>query len=103
MANLAKMMKQAKKMQSQMAQVQDEIARMEYTFTVGGGAVEVVARGDQSIASIKIDRAAVDPEDVESLEDLVLTAVNGALDKIKAAAEQKMADVTGGLNLPGLM
>ena len=103
MANMNKILKQAQQMQSQMAQVQEEIAGIEKQFTAGGGAVEVTARGDHSITNIKIAPSAIDPDDAEGLEDLILTAVNGALDDVKATAEKRMKDVTGGMNLPGIM
>jgi DNA-binding YbaB/EbfC family protein len=102
MVNLNKMLKQAKQMQSQMTRMQDELARMELSYSAGGGAVEVVARGDQSVVSIKIKPEVVDPADVEGLEDLVLTAVNGALNEVKRAAKTQLSQVTGGLNIPGL-
>lgn len=96
-------MKQAKQMQSQMNQVQEDLSKMEKTFTAGGGAIEVTARGDQSITDISIKPEAVDPDDVEGLEDLLMTAVNGALNEVKSAAEEEMQKVTGGMNMPGLM
>ncbi|MCF7855572.1 MAG: YbaB/EbfC family nucleoid-associated protein [Candidatus Pacebacteria bacterium] len=103
MVNMGKMLKQAQKMQSQMAEIQKEIAAMEKSFSAGGGVVEAVARGDNTLTSITIKPEAVDPDDVEGLEDLILTAVNGALDEVKQAAEEKMSDITGGMSLPGLM
>ena len=102
MPNMGKLLKQAKQMQSRMNKLQDEIADMEKTFSAGG-AIEVTARGDNSISSIRIKPEAVDPDDVEGLEDLLMTAVNGALNEVKQAAEKEMQSVTGGMNLPGLM
>ena len=96
-------MKQAQQMQRQMAQLQEEIATKTVEGSSGGGAVKVVARGDQSIESIKIDPKAVDPDDVEMLEDLVLTAVKSALNQAKELSDDEMGKLTGGLNLPGMM
>ena len=96
-------MKQAQQMQRQMAQLQEEIATKTVEGASGGGAVKVVARGDQSIESIKIDPKAVDPDDVEMLEDLVLTAVKSALNQAKELSDDEMGKLTGGLNLPGMM
>lgn len=102
MANIAKMLKQAQQMQGRMAQMQEEMAQLEKSFRAGGGAVEVVARGDQTITRIAIKPEAVDPDDVEALEDLLLMAVNGALDAVKTEAAARMREVTGGINIPGL-
>jgi DNA-binding YbaB/EbfC family protein len=102
MANIAKMLKQAKQMQSQMARMQEDLGRMEKSFSAGGGAVEAVARGDQSIVSLKIKPEVVDADDVEGLEDMILIAVNGALEEVKKAAQQQMSQITGGLGIPGL-
>ena len=102
MVNLNKMMKQAQAMQSRMKQAQDELAEMECTAKAGG-VIEVTARGDNTITAIRIEPQAVDPDDVEGLEDLILTAVNAALADVQDQAEKKMKAVTGGLNLPGMM
>lgn len=102
MANLGKLMKQAQAMQAQMKRAQDELVATERTYSAGGGAVEVTARGDNTIVAVKISPDAVDREDVEGLEDLVLLAVNGALGEIRKVAEAGMAKVAGGMNLPGL-
>ena len=102
MSNIGKILKQAQRVQADMARVQDELAKMEKTFTAGG-AVEVVARGDQTLVRIKIKPEAVDPQDVDGLEDLILTAVNGALGAVRQETEARLKEVTGGLNLPGLI
>ncbi len=96
-------MKQAQQMQRQMAQLQEEIATKTVEGSSGGGVVKVVARGDQSIESIKIDPKAVDPDDVEMLEDLILTAVKSALNQAKELSNDEMGKLTGGMNLPGMM
>ena len=104
MAGLGKFLKQAQKMQEQMALVQEELAKREVEGTAGGGAVKAVARCDGSLASIKIDPKVVDPGDVEMLEDLILGAVTNALDTAKKTQADEMSKLTAGMNLPpGLM
>ena len=103
MVNIGKMLKQAKQMQAQMGRLQEELAALEKSCSVGGGVVEVTARGDQTLVRIAIKPEACDPEDVEALEDMILTAVNGALHEVKRAAEERMSRITGGLGMPGLM
>jgi len=101
--NMQQMMKQARKMQEQLAQAEERLAQTEISTSAGGGMVKVTATGDQRITSIKIDPEAVDPEDVEMLEDMVLAAVNDALASAQQLASQQMGALTGGLNIPGLM
>ncbi len=101
--DMKKMMKQAQKMQLELARAQEEIKTMEFEATVGGGMVKAVALGDMSVKSISIDPAAVDPEDVEMLEDMVLAAVNEALRGVGEAGSQRINAATGGMNIPGLM
>lgn len=96
-------MKQAAKMQKQMEQVQSALAEKTIEATSGGGAVKVTARCDGTIASIKLDKEAVDPEDVEMLEDMIVTAANSALNEAKEVSNKEMGSVTQGLSLPGLM
>ncbi|NMA71537.1 MAG: YbaB/EbfC family nucleoid-associated protein [Firmicutes bacterium] len=102
MANFNKMMKQVQRMQAEMARLQEELANRRVEGSAGGGAVRVVANGHQELVEVVIDPAAVDPEDVEILQDLVLTAVNDALTQARELAAQEMAKVTGGLKVPGL-
>lgn len=97
------LLRQAEEMQKKMAKVQEELETREVEATSGGGAVTARATGKQDIVSIKIAKEAVDPNDVEMLEDLVLTAVREALRKSREMVEGEMKKVTGGLNLPGLM
>jgi DNA-binding YbaB/EbfC family protein len=97
--NLAKM---AQKMQADMARAQEELATLQVEGSAGGGAVRAVATGNQELVGLTIDPDAVDPQDVEMLQDLVLAAVNDALGNARKIAEQKMAAVTGGLRIPGL-
>lgn len=97
------MLKQAKKMEQQMAKIQADLAEKTVEKSAGGGAVKAVAKCDGSIVSIKISPEAVDPEDVEMLEDMVLSAVTGALNEAKEVSNQEMARVTQGLPIPGMM
>ncbi|MEQ3361565.1 YbaB/EbfC family nucleoid-associated protein [Raoultibacter massiliensis] len=101
--DMKKMMKQAQKMQMELARAQDEIKDMTFEATAGGGMVKAVALGDMTIKSIEIDKDAVDPEDVEMLEDMVLAAVNEALRGVGEASSSRLNSITGGMNIPGLM
>jgi nucleoid-associated protein EbfC len=102
MSSIGKLMRQAQRMQQQMESVQAGLASKTVEATEGGGAVKVVARCDQSLASIKILPEAVNPADVAFLEDLVLRAVNNALAQAKEVANKEMGGVTSGLSLPGM-
>ncbi len=97
------MMKQAQKMQKQMAEIQEELANRTVEATVGGGMVAVVANGQQDILAIKIDPEVVDPGDVEMLQDLILAAVNEAHRKAQELMSDEMSKLTGGFKIPGLM
>jgi len=103
--NMQQLMKQAQKMQQQMATVQEELAAAEISGTAGGGLVTVVVNGAGEVRSVSIDPKAVDPEDVETLEDLVLAAIHNAAESARALTEQKMGPLTaglgGGFGLPG--
>lgn len=101
--DMKKMMKQAQRMQAELAKAQDEIKDMEFEATAGGGAVKVVATGDMVIKSVEIDPEAVDPEDVEMLEATVLAAVNEALRGVSEVSSQRLNAATGGMSIPGLM
>lgn len=102
--NIQKMMKQAQKMQEQLARTQEELAARTVETTVGGGKVTVVATGAGDVISIKISKDVVDPEDVEFLEDLVLSGVRQAIEKGKEMSQQEMGKITSGMGLPpGLM
>jgi len=100
--NMAKMMKQVQKMQSDMLKLQEELGERTVESTAGGGVVKVVANGRQEVVSLEIKPEAVDPQDVEMLQDLVLTAVNDALKKAQEMMSSEMGKLTGGMNLPGL-
>jgi DNA-binding YbaB/EbfC family protein len=100
--NLQQLMKQAQKMQQQMAEAQSELAETELTGTAGGGLVTVTVTGTGEVTSVKIDPKVVDPDDVETLEDLVLAALHNAAEQARALTEQKMGPLAGGLGLPGM-
>ncbi len=100
--NLNKLMKQAQKMQEQMAQTQADLAEKTIEVQAGGGKVKVVANGAGEIISIKIDKEIVDPNDVAFLEEVVLSGVKGAIEQGKAVAQSEMTKITGGLAMPGL-
>ena len=101
--NYNKMMKQVQEMQKQMAKAQEELAGEEVEASAGGGMVTVKVTGDLKITGIKVDPAAIDPEDPEMLEDMVMAAANEALRSAQELASQKMGGLTGGLNIPGMM
>lgn len=100
--NMNNLMKQAQKMQKQMKDMQEELENKEFTATVGGGAVTAVVNGKKYIKSIKIKPEVVDPDDVEMIEDLVLTACNEALKNADEQTASEMKKLTGGLNIPGM-
>jgi len=100
--NMNQMLKQVKKMQEQMMKAQEELATKTVEGTAGGGVVTVVMTGQKTVQSVTIKPEAVDPDDVEMLQDLVLTAVNDALTKAEELANQDMGKFTGGMNIPGL-
>ena len=99
---LAQIMKQAQMMQQKMARLQEEAAQNTAEASTGGGAVTVLVNGKNQIVSLTIKREAVDPEDVEMLQDLVMTAVNEALAKVQSELADKMSKITGGISIPGL-
>lgn len=101
--DMKQMMRQAQKMQKELNKAQEEIATMSFEATAGGGMVTAVASGDMVITSLTIDPDAVDPEDVEMLQDMVVAAVNEALRGVSELSNQRMSAVTGGMNIPGLM
>ncbi|MEB3330149.1 MAG: YbaB/EbfC family nucleoid-associated protein [Candidatus Sericytochromatia bacterium] len=100
--DIGKLMKQAQKMQEAMQQMQADLGAQAVEGTAGGGAVTVTMTGNQEVTAVKIKPEAVDPEDVETLEDLVLAALKDAREKVEALAQAQMGSVTGGLNIPGL-
>jgi hypothetical protein len=102
MPNMNELVRQAQVMQRKMAEMQADLAAKTVEATSGGGMVTAVANGAQEIVSLKVDKAAVDPEDVEMLQDLVLAAVNDALKKARDMQQSEMSAITGGLKMPGL-
>jgi len=100
--DMQNMMGMVEQMRTEMATVQESLTDDELTATVGGGVVTVTVTGDQKVKSVKIDPDAVDPEDVDMLQDLVVAGVNEALRLAKEHGEEKMSAVTGGLDLGGL-
>lgn len=101
-ANINNLMKQAQKFQKQMQDMQSELEEKEFSASVGGGAVTAVANGKKQIIDIKINPEVVDPDDVEMLEDLILSACNESLKKAEQETADEMKKITGGLNIPGM-
>jgi len=95
-------MRQAQELQAKLAKAQAELAEAIIETSSGGGAVKVTVNGQQQVLSVKISPEAIEPDDVEMLEDLVMTAVNEALTKAQELAAERMGKLTGGLNIPGL-
>lgn len=102
MPNMQQLMKQAQKMQKQMEQTQASLAEKEITTTAGGGMIEVTVNAKKEIKAIKLQEEVVDPDDIETLEDLIIAAVNEALRQADEYAQQAMSKVTGGLPTGGL-
>ena len=100
--NMQSMLKQAQKMQEDMAQKQAELEELEYETSAGGGVVNVKINGKKEILSVKIDPEVVDPDDVETLEDLVTAAVNEAIKTVEAVSAEEMQKITGSMSLPGM-
>jgi len=95
-------LRQAQQMQAKLLKAQEELGEATVEASSGGGAVTVVVSGHQQLCSIKISPEAVDPDDIEMLEDLVLTAVNEGIEKARELAASQLGAITGGLNIPGL-
>jgi hypothetical protein len=100
--NMNAMIKQAQKMQDEITKLQDDIEAREFSATSGGGAVEVTMTGKKTIKSLTIKPEAVNADDVEMLQDLVISAVNEGIAKIEEVTEEEMSKITGGVSLPGL-
>lgn len=100
--NMNNMLKQAQALQKQMEETQRELEEKEFKSTSGGGAVEVTVSGKKYLNDIKINPEVVDPEDVEMLQDLILTAINEALRIADEETAKEMGKLTGGMNLPGM-
>ncbi len=100
--NMNQMLKQAQKMQEEITKTQNELEEREFETSVGGGAVEIKMTGAKKLLSLKIKPEVVDPDDVEMLEDLVMSAFNQAVENIEKTSEEEMSKVTGGVSFPGL-
>ena len=100
--NYGSMMKQAKAMQQKFLEIQKELKEMEFEASAGGGAVKVKVNGEQEIIEVKINKDMVTACDLEMIEDMVMVAVNDAVKQSKDEAKNKMASLTGGMNIPGL-
>jgi len=100
--NYGNMMKQAKIMQQKLLEIQKELKKMEFEASAGGGAVKVRVNGSQEIVEVKIDKDMVDSGDMEMIEDMVMVAINDAIKQSKDEAKNRMAGLTGGMNIPGL-
>jgi len=101
--NFGSMMKQAQKMQTKMAEMQEQLKEETVDASAGGGVVRVVLSGDIKVKEIHIDPSVVDPDDVELLQDMVAAAVNEAIRAAQELSQTRMAEITGGMNIPGLM
>ncbi|MBQ5675085.1 MAG: YbaB/EbfC family nucleoid-associated protein [Lachnospiraceae bacterium] len=99
--NMNNLMKQAQRMQRQMEESQKELETKEFTATVGGGVVQVTVNGKKEVVKVSLDKEAVDPDDSEMLEDLIMAATNEALRMAEEASQEAMSKMTGGLGLPG--
>lgn len=100
--NMNQMVRQAQKMQDQITAIQEDIEKREFTATSGGGAVEAVLSGKKEITKLTIKPEVVNPDDIDMLQDLIISAVNEAINKIEAASEEEISAVTGGVSFPGL-
>ena len=100
--NMQSMLKQAQKMQEDMANMQAELEEREYEVAAGGGVVGVKINGKKEILSVKIDPEVVDPDDVETLEDLIVAAVNEAIKRVETVSAEEMQKITGSMSIPGM-
>ena len=100
--NMQQMMKQARKMQEQLAAAQENLKTQTVDASAGGGMVKVTVNGDMEITKLQIDPDALDPEDVEMLQDMVMAAVNEAIRGVNELANKQMGSIAGGLNIPGM-
>ena len=101
-ANMQSMLKQAQKMQEDMQAAQAELEAREYDVAAGGGVVNVKINGKKEILAVKLSEEIVDPDDIETLEDLIVAAVNEAIKNVEADAAAEMSKITGGMSLPGM-
>jgi DNA-binding YbaB/EbfC family protein len=101
--SMQNLIRQANQMQAKMKKLQEELGEKEYSHTAGGGAIEVTVKGENTLTALKIDPEIFKEGDAEMLQDMLITAVNGALEVAKKDQEEEMAKVTGGMNIPGIM
>lgn len=101
-ANMQSMLQQAQKMQEDMAEKQAELESREYDVAAGGGVVKVRINGKKELLSVTLDPVVVDPDDMETLQDLIVAAVNEAIQKVEAVSAEEMQKITGPMNLPGM-
>ena len=101
-SNMQSMLKQAQKMQEDMAAKQAELEEREYEISAGGGVVNVKINGKKEILYVKLTEEIVDPDDIETLEDLIVAAVNEAIKKVEAVSSAEMSQITGSMSLPGM-
>jgi DNA-binding YbaB/EbfC family protein len=101
-SNMQSMIKQAQKMQEDMAAKQAELEEREYDISAGGGVVNVKINGKKEILSVKLAEEIVDPDDIETLEDLIVAAVNEAIKKVESISASEMSQITGNMNIPGM-
>lgn len=101
-ANMNQMVRKAQKMQEDIARIQDELEAKEFTKQVGGGALELVMTGDKKLKSVTLKPEVVDPEDIEMLQDLIISGVNEIITEIEDYSNEEMSKVTGGVSMPGL-
>ena len=102
LGNMQGMLQKVQKMQAQMQKAQEELQARTFETTAGGGAVKVVVTGKKEMQSLTIDPRAVDPDDVEMLQDLIVAAVNEAMTEVDRVSEEEMGRITGGVKLPGM-
>lgn len=100
--NMNQMIRQAQKMQDQITELQTDIEAREFTATAGGGVVEVTLNGKKEIKTLNLKPEIVDPEDIETLQDLIIAAINEAVNNIEATTEAEMSKITGGVSIPGM-
>ncbi len=100
--NMNQMIRQAQKMQDEITELQTDIEAREFTATAGGGVVEVTLNGKKEIKTLNLKPEIVDPEDIETLQDLIIAAINEAVNNIEATTEAEMSKITGGVSIPGM-
>ena len=101
-ANMQQLMRQAQKLQQQMTEAQENLDAAEYEAASGGGMVKVTVNGEMELVNLTIDPDALDPEDVDMLQDMIMAAVNEAVRGVNELANKQMGAITGGLNIPGM-